>query len=334
VNFGIPRLQAGYNSYTQIVQSPGYVTIMAEMAHDARIIPLDGRPHLAPHLRTWNGDSRGRWDGDTLVVETTNFSPKSEFMGAHENLRLTERLTRADSQTLHYEFTVDDPTAFTRAWTGLLPMTLTTDVFKMRLSRRQSRADGYPSRRPLQKPTGNRRAVRRPCDTVGRCLRSPARSDDVLLSFVTEISGCSSSGNPSTAATGNQRRADAAGSQLTSTGVGVGFSPHASSGRCCCCPHGGALADRSDGTGCSSSRRAWKWRSRSPGRARLHAASAACMAVLLAGVRGVLLSLDNPLRRSFVTEMVPQEDIQRRRALRHVVNLSRIFGPSLAGLWS
>jgi hypothetical protein len=128
VNFGIPRLQAGYNSYTQIVQSPGYVTIMAEMAHDARIIPLDGRPHLAPHLRTWNGDSRGRWDGDTLVVETTNFSPKSEFMGAHENLRLTERLTRAGPDILDYEFTVDDPTTWTAPWTAMIPLKLKDEL--------------------------------------------------------------------------------------------------------------------------------------------------------------------------------------------------------------
>jgi hypothetical protein len=128
VNFGIPRLQAGYNSYTQIVQSPGYVTIMAEMAHDARIIPLDGRPHLAKHLRTWNGDSRARWDGDTLVIETTNFSPKSEFMGAHENLRLTERLTRAGPDVLDYAFTVDDPTTWTAPWTAMIPLKLKDEL--------------------------------------------------------------------------------------------------------------------------------------------------------------------------------------------------------------
>ena len=128
VNFGIPRLQAGYNSYTQIVQSPGYVTIMAEMAHDARIIPLDGRPHLPKHLRTWNGDSRGRWEGDTLVIETTNFSPKSDFMGSHENLRLTERLTRAGPDILDYEFTVDDPTTWTAPWTAMIPLKLKKEL--------------------------------------------------------------------------------------------------------------------------------------------------------------------------------------------------------------
>ena len=124
VNFTVPRLQAGYNSYLQIVQAPGYVTIMNEMAHDARIVPLDGRPHLDPRIRVWNGDSRGRWDGDTLVIDTTNFSPKSDFMGAHENLHLTEKLTRADPEILDYEVTVDDPTTWTAPWTAMIPLKL------------------------------------------------------------------------------------------------------------------------------------------------------------------------------------------------------------------
>jgi hypothetical protein len=124
VNFGIPRLQAGYNSYIQIVQSPGYVTIMSEMAHDARVIPLDGRPHLDPRVRVWNGDSRAHWDGDTLVVDTANFSPKSDFMGAHENLRLTEKFTRVSSEILNYEFAVDDPTTWTASWTAMIPLKL------------------------------------------------------------------------------------------------------------------------------------------------------------------------------------------------------------------
>jgi len=124
VNFGVPRLQAGYNSYLQIVQAPGYVMIMNEMAHDARIVPLDGRPHLDPRIRVWNGDARGRWDGDTLVIDTTNFLPKSEFMGSHENLHLTERLTRASADVLNYEFTVDDPTTWTKPWTAMIPLKL------------------------------------------------------------------------------------------------------------------------------------------------------------------------------------------------------------------
>jgi len=122
VNFGLPRLQSGYNSYLQIVQSPGFVTIMNEMAHDARIIPLDGRPHLDKSVRLWNGDSRGRWEGDTLVIDTTNFSTKSDFMGSHENLHLTERITRASADVLNYEFTVNDPTTWTATWTGMIPL--------------------------------------------------------------------------------------------------------------------------------------------------------------------------------------------------------------------
>jgi hypothetical protein len=122
VNFGIPRLQAAYNSYLQIVQSPGYVTIVNEMAHDARIIPLDGRPHLPDHVRVWNGDSRGHWEGDTLVIETTNFSPKSDFMGSHEHLRLTEKFTRTSPEILNYEFTVHDPTMWTAPWTAMIPL--------------------------------------------------------------------------------------------------------------------------------------------------------------------------------------------------------------------
>ena len=122
VNFGVPRLQSGYNSYIQIIQSPGYVTILSEMAHDARIIPLDARPHLDDRIRRWNGDARAHWDGDTLVVDTTNFSTKSDFMGAHENLRLTERFTRVSADVLDYEFTVTDPTTWTAPWTVMIPL--------------------------------------------------------------------------------------------------------------------------------------------------------------------------------------------------------------------
>jgi len=122
VNFGVPKVGAGYNSYMQIVQSPGYVTMMAEMAHDARIIPTDGRPHADKNVRTWNGDPRGRWEGDTLVVDTTNFSPSSDFMGSHENLQLTERFTRVSKDILNYEFTVNDPTTWTKPWTAMIPL--------------------------------------------------------------------------------------------------------------------------------------------------------------------------------------------------------------------
>ena len=101
---------------------------MNEMAHDARIIPLDGRPHLDDRIRVWNGDSRGHWDGDTLVIDTTNFSSRSEFMGAHENLRLTEKLTRVSAEILNYEFTVTDPTTWTAPWTAMIPLKLKDEL--------------------------------------------------------------------------------------------------------------------------------------------------------------------------------------------------------------
>jgi hypothetical protein len=90
---------------------------MNEMAHDARVIPLDGRPHLPDSLRTWNGDSRGHWEGDTLVVDVTNFSPKTDFQGSRESLHLVERWTRTGPGTLDYVVTIEDPAVWTRPWT-------------------------------------------------------------------------------------------------------------------------------------------------------------------------------------------------------------------------
>jgi hypothetical protein len=119
---GPPMLPTGYNSNYQIVQGPGYVMILVEMIHDARLTPLDGRPHLAPGIRQWLGDSRGHWEGNTLVVDTTNFNSKTAFRGSSENLHLVERFTRTDADTIRYEFTVDDPATFTKPWTAEIPM--------------------------------------------------------------------------------------------------------------------------------------------------------------------------------------------------------------------
>jgi len=119
---GPPMLPTAYNSNYQIVQSRGYVMIFVEMIHDARIIPLDGRPHLEPDIRLWLGDSRGHWEGNTLVVDTTNFTNKTAFRGSSENLHLVERFTRVDPDTIRYEFTVDDPATFTKPWTAEIPM--------------------------------------------------------------------------------------------------------------------------------------------------------------------------------------------------------------------
>jgi hypothetical protein len=122
---GIPPLPTGYNNNYQIVQTPGYVTILDENIHDARVIPLDGRAHLPSSIRHWNGDSRGRWDGTTLVVETTNYSPKTAFRFpvAPETLRAVERFTRVAADQIDYRYTINDPTTYTRPWTVALPMT-------------------------------------------------------------------------------------------------------------------------------------------------------------------------------------------------------------------
>jgi hypothetical protein len=119
---GPPMLPSFYNNNYQIVQGPGYVMILVEMIHDVRIIPTDGRPHLPSEIRQWMGDPRGHWEGNTLVVETTNFSSKANFRGSDENLKLVERFTRTGPDTLMYEFTVNDPTAFTKPFTGQIPM--------------------------------------------------------------------------------------------------------------------------------------------------------------------------------------------------------------------
>lgn len=119
---GLPQIPAAYNNNHQIVQAPGYVAILSERIHDARVIPLDGRPHLPPSIRTYMGDPRGHWEGDTLVVDTTNFTEKYSFRGSDKNLHLIERFTRVDADTINYEFTIDDPTAFTKPWTAQLPM--------------------------------------------------------------------------------------------------------------------------------------------------------------------------------------------------------------------
>jgi hypothetical protein len=119
---GPPMLPAGYNSNYQIVQAPGYVMILFEQNHDVRVIPLDGRPHIPRNMRQWIGDSRGRWDGNTLVVETTNFNGKNPLRGSSENLRVVERFTRLDADTIDYKFTVEDESTWTRPWTAALPL--------------------------------------------------------------------------------------------------------------------------------------------------------------------------------------------------------------------
>jgi hypothetical protein len=125
---GLPTamLPIGYNNNLQIVQTPEYIMIMTEMIHEARIVPIDARGSLPQNLRTWTGSSRGRWESrDTLVVETTNFSDKSFFQGAAENLRLIERFTRIGAGTIEYRLTVEDPTTWTKPWTLTFPLVKT-----------------------------------------------------------------------------------------------------------------------------------------------------------------------------------------------------------------
>jgi hypothetical protein len=122
ITYGSPRIQAAYNSYYQIFQSKDYVVILMEMIHDARIIPLDGRPHAGQNIRQWLGDSVGHFEGDTLVVDTTNYSPKSFFRGSRENLHVVERFTRVSPNTLDYEITLSDPTTWVKPWTLMIPL--------------------------------------------------------------------------------------------------------------------------------------------------------------------------------------------------------------------
>src|SRR5438552_1694081 len=129
---GPPMLPSFYNNSQygplttnyRIVQTPGYVVILMEIIHDARVIPIDGRPHLPSTVRQWLGDSRGHWEGNTLVVETTNFTDEgrgSTFEYATKNMRLVERFTRISDRTIDYQFTVSDPDTWTRPWTAKLP---------------------------------------------------------------------------------------------------------------------------------------------------------------------------------------------------------------------
>jgi hypothetical protein len=126
IAWGVPRLGGRYGAgdlgYYQILQTPGYVVLYMETGHEARIIPLDGRPHVPGNVRAWSGDSRGRWDGQTLVIDTANFSPKSNFLGSSAGLHLVERLTRVAVDTIRYEMTLTDPTTWTQAWTAEMPL--------------------------------------------------------------------------------------------------------------------------------------------------------------------------------------------------------------------
>jgi len=130
---GPPIQPGGYNNNMQLFQAPGYVAILVEQIHDVRVVSLDGRPHLGSGIRQWMGDSRGRWDGEVLVVETTNFNGKHDFAGKPDMLNssaqmsLVERFTRTDAGTLLYEYTVTDPATWAESWTAQTTMTKNPD---------------------------------------------------------------------------------------------------------------------------------------------------------------------------------------------------------------
>src|SRR5947199_3480365 len=127
ITYGSPRIQAAYNSYYQIFQTRDTVVILMEMIHDARVIPLDRRPHVGQNVRQWLGDSVGHFEGDTLVVDTTNYSPKSNFRGSNDNLQVVEPFTRVSPNRLDYQVTVDDPTTWVKPWTLMIPLKKTNE---------------------------------------------------------------------------------------------------------------------------------------------------------------------------------------------------------------
>jgi hypothetical protein len=131
LNHGVPPLPTGYNNNYQILQIPGYVVILYEMLYEPRIIPLGGRPQDGHHIRQWKGNSRGRWEGNTLVVDSTGFSDKMMIRGINakpsEDLHIVERFTRVDAHTIDYQATIDDSKTWTRPWTVAVPLTKTED---------------------------------------------------------------------------------------------------------------------------------------------------------------------------------------------------------------
>ncbi len=119
---GPPMSAGGYNNHLRLFQTPGHVVIWTEQIHDARIIPMDGRAPIAENIRQWMGSSRGHWEGDTLVIETTHFNGKVGYQGSGEDLRLVERLTRVAPDTLEYTYTLNDASAYARPWTASIAM--------------------------------------------------------------------------------------------------------------------------------------------------------------------------------------------------------------------
>jgi hypothetical protein len=130
IRAALPRVPTGYDNNYEIVQTPGYVAILQEQMHETRVIPLNGSSHLDSGVRQWLGDSRGHWEGNTLVVETTNFSDQASFEGSTKNMLLVERWTRAADDRLDYRFTVEDPATWTRPWSAAVAWTKTGNLYE------------------------------------------------------------------------------------------------------------------------------------------------------------------------------------------------------------
>ena len=122
IHAGTPNIRAGYQSYFEITQGPAVVALRTEMIHDARVFPIDAGPHISRAIRQYHGDSRAHWEGDTLVVDTTNFSPNANFRGAADKLHVVEKFRRVADDTIEYYITVDDPTVWSRPWTMMIPL--------------------------------------------------------------------------------------------------------------------------------------------------------------------------------------------------------------------
>src|SRR5262245_18704123 len=128
VSYGTPNIRAGYQSYFEITQGPGVVALRSEMIHDARVFSTDGGPHISPAIRQYHGDSRARWEGDTFVVETTNYVANATRVGASDTLRTTEKFRRSAADTLEYYVTFDDPAIWSRPWTLMIPLKMTGEA--------------------------------------------------------------------------------------------------------------------------------------------------------------------------------------------------------------
>lgn len=158
LHFEAPRLSAGYNSYFQILQTPDHVAIVQEMGHISRVIPIDGRPHVDEKVQLWTGDARARWDGDTLVIETANYSAETRYRGATEGLRLVERFTRVAPNTLEHEVTMTDPNTWTQPWTVKLLLEATEDpIFEYACHEGNYAMEGILGGARLEEQTGSAR---------------------------------------------------------------------------------------------------------------------------------------------------------------------------------